>query len=119
MNEVLVKALFISLALTIALECGFFLMTGKRNKSDFLLVVMVNVMTNPAAVLLYWLAALYTVWNNIIICIFLELFAILAEGYCYLRRGREIGRPFAFSLAANIFSFGIAFIFQCIFKGVI
>ena len=112
MSADLIKSLIISLALTLSLECGFFYLTGKRNKSDLLLVVMVNILTNPAVVLLYWLAASYTFWNIKAVNVFLELFAVLAEGCCYLRYGREIRRPFVFSLAANAFSFGMAFLFQ-------
>jgi len=116
MGVELIKALFISLAMTVLLECGFFLLAGKRNKSDLLLVVLVNVLTNPAVVSFYWLAATYTAWNIIIVNVILESFAAVAEGYCYSRYGREIRRPYAFSLAANAFSFGLAFLLQHTFK---
>jgi len=129
MTLALLKSLGLSLALTIVLETGFFLLIGlvtrvkphcswsplcqgKRDKKDILLVVLVNVFTNPIVVLLYWLAVLYTDWNSIIILIPLELFAVLAEGCLYKKYGRGFRCPYLFSLAANIFSFGLGLLIQ-------
>lgn len=112
MNLSLFIALGISLASTLALEVGFFLIVGKRNKRDLLLVIMVNVLTNPAVVLLYWLAYLYTDWNATIVKIPLELAAILVEGIYYKKYGESFKRPFIFSLAANAFSFTIGAVAQ-------
>ena len=98
-------ALVISLAATIILEVGFFFLTGKRNKKDLLLVVLVNVLTNPAVVLIYWLSVLYADINGALIKAPLEALAVLVEGYYYKKYAREISRPLIFSLAANAFSF--------------
>ena len=115
MNRELIFALIISLILTIAFEAGFFLLTGKRNKKDLLLVVLANVLTNPVVVLLYWLILFYTGWSRImmnIIKIPLELFAVLTEGYYYKKYGRDFKHPYLFSIAANAFSFGIGILLQ-------
>ena len=112
MTRDLLIALVFSLALTLALEIGFFFLTGKRNKKDLLLVVMVNVLTNPVVVLLYWLAALYTTWNTTIVKIPLELFAFLTEGFYFRKYGQSFKRPFLFSLAANAFSFLLGILLQ-------
>ena len=112
MNCELLIALALSLALTLALEIAFFFLIGKRNKKDLLLVLLVNVLTNPVVVLLYWLAALYTDWDTSIIKIPLELFAILTEGLYYMKYGQSFKRPFFFSLAANAFSFSIGVLLQ-------
>ena len=111
-NSELLFALAVSLILTLALETGFFLLIGRRNKKDLLLVVLANIITNPAVVLLYWLAVLYTDWNHAIIKMPLEIFAVLTEGYYYGRYGKDFKHPYLFSVAANAFSFGIGFIFQ-------
>lgn len=112
MNRNLLIALGFSLALTLALEAGFFLLVGKRNKKDLLLVIMVNVLTNPAVVLLYWLAVLFTDWNTTIVKIPLEVAAVLVEGIYYKKYGESFKRPFIFSLAANAFSFTIGAVIQ-------
>ncbi|MCL1896486.1 MAG: hypothetical protein FWG03_08070 [Clostridiales bacterium] len=81
---------------------------------DLLLVVLVNVITNPVVVLLYWLAAAYTEWNAIIILIPLELFAVLFEGCYYKKYGKGFKRPYLFSAAANMFSFWMGMLIQSI-----
>jgi len=108
----MIRSLVISLILTVALESGFFLLTGKRDKKDLLLLVLVNVVTNPVVVLLYLLASFYTDWNLILVLIPLEIFAILFEGYCYNKYGREFKRPYVFSAAANIFSYWMGVLIQ-------
>ena len=112
MSGELLTALTVSLISTVALEAGFFLLAGKRNKKDLLLTVMVNIITNPAVVLLYWLAVLYTGWNRIVIKIPLELFAVFTEGYYYRKYGRDFKHPYLFSIATNAFSFGIGLLIQ-------
>lgn len=116
MNKDLLAALAFSLFLTLVLELGLFWLTGKRDKKDLLLVCLVNILTNPAVVLLYWLVALYTKLNNVIVVIVLELCAIVVEGYYYRNYGQEFPHPYGFSLAANIVSFGIGLLIQMLFK---
>ena len=112
LNKKIAIALIISLAITLLLETGFFFLVGKRNKKDLLLVIMVNVLTNPAVVLLYWLSVLYTDINSTAVKAVLELLAILIEGYYYRRYAQDFKRPFLFSFAANVFSFTIGVLIQ-------
>jgi len=105
-------SLALSLCLALVLECGFFFLTGKRHKKDLLLVILVNVLTNPIVVLSYWLAAHYTLWNRNLIKVFLELFAVLTEACYYKKYGQEFRHPLWFSIAANAFSFGIGVVVQ-------
>ena len=107
MSEAILKSLAISLALTVILEAGFFLLSGKRNKKDLLLVLLVNVLTNPIVVLLYWLTTLYTDLSATLAVIPLEIIAVFAEGHYFRKYGQEFKRPYLFSLAANAFSFTI------------
>ena len=111
----MVWSLIISLVLTILLETGFYLLVGKRNKKDLLLVMLVQVITNPVVVLSYWLAVLYTDWNRATIIIPLELFAVLTEGFYYKKYGQDFKRPYIFSTLANTFSFGTGLLLQKIF----
>jgi len=115
MERALLIALAISLAMTLVLESGFFLLTGKRNKKDLLLVLLVNVLTNPAVVLLYWLAVAYSGFNWIITIAVLEVLAVLTEGYIYKRHGQDFKRPYGFSLFANMFSYCTGVLLQMMF----
>ena len=112
MSGTLLTSLALSLVLTVALEAGFFLLTGKRGKKDIALLFLVNVLTNPVVVLSYWLAVLYTSWNSYAILIPLELFAVLTEGYYYKKYGSDFRRPYLFSTGANVFSFGTGVLIQ-------
>jgi len=112
MSGELLFSLGLSLMLTIGFEAGLFLLIGKRNKKDLLLLLLVNILTNPVVVLSYWLVALYTDWNLYIVLIPLELFAVLTEGYYYKKYGQSFKHPFLFSLAANAFSFGTGQLLQ-------
>jgi len=109
------KALVLSLVLTLVFEAGFFLLVGKRDKKDLLLLVMINMVTNPIVVSLYWLALLYGNFGRVAILIPLELFAVLTEGVYYKKYGRDFSRPYLFSAAANAFSFGAGELLQKIF----
>jgi len=112
MNEELIFALAISLILTLVLETGFFLLTGKRNRKDLLLVIMVNILTNPIVVLLYWLAFFYTSMSLVMVKAVLEVFAVLTEGHYYNKYGQSFNHPYLFSVAANTFSFGTGELLQ-------
>ena len=109
MIEQLWAALVISLVATIVLEAGFLWLMGKR---DLRSIVIANVLTNPAAVLLYWTARSYTDWNPILL---LELLVVLTEGYYYKKLGRGFKRPYLASAAANTFSFSVGELFQYFF----
>ena len=111
-NTALLTALAISLCLTLLFEVGFFLIIGKRNKKDLLLVILVNTLTNPLVVLIYWIAYHNTNWNTAIIKVPLEVFAVLTEGYIYKKYAQTIKRPFVFSLAANTISFTLGLLIQ-------
>jgi hypothetical protein len=104
-NNALLAALAISLGLTIVIEAAFFLIVGKRNKKDLLLLVLVNTLTNPVVVLLYWILHFNTNRNMTIVIIPLEFFAVLTEGVIYKKYAQSINRPFLFSLSANAFSY--------------
>ena len=115
MRGALLTSLAFSLALTIVLEVGFFLIIGKRDKKDLILLLSVNVLTNPVVVLSFWIAALYTEWNPVIVLIPLELLAVLTEGYYYKKYGRCFRHPYLFSLTANLVSFGVGELIQQLF----
>jgi hypothetical protein len=100
----LLTALGISLVLTLALELLFALVSGKRGK-DLALVCLVNVMTNPAVVLIYFLTVTYAALHPVAIKAVLEVIALLTEAFYYHKYGAGFRRPLLFSLGANAFSF--------------
>ena len=79
------------------------------------LVFLVNLLTNPAAVLCYYIFTVYTQMNILIIKIPIELVVILIEGLYYRKYASSIHKPFLFSASANIFSFGTGLILNAIF----
>ena len=114
-STALLASLGLSLALTIAFEASVFLLAGKNDKKDLLLLLLANVITNPIVVLSFWLAAWYTSWNTYIVLIPLELFAIITEGCIYKRYGNSFRRPFLFSFLANMASFWAGVLIQQLF----
>ena len=104
----------ISLPLTLVFEGLLFFLIGKRSKKDFQLLVLVNILTNPAVVFLFWISVYYFFLNKVIITVLLESAAILVEAFCYRRYGETFRHPFLFAIAANIFSYGMGFLLQTI-----
>ena len=89
----------ISLLLTLVIELPLAHFMGIRGKIGFLLVVLVNVLTNPAAVLLCWLGLPQ-------IPVELGVFAVEAAVYFVFSRedGWEIGHPVWLSAGCNVVS---------------
>ena len=117
MSTTVLISLALSLLATLVLESGFYLLICKLrlvklDKKDLLLLVLVNVITNPVVVLSYWLVVIYTSWDIRLVLILLELFAVITEGWYYKKYGNNFRRPFLFSLAANVFSYGVGAVVQ-------
>lgn len=100
-----VGTLLISLFLTLALETLFCLAVRLRGARNFTLVILVNILTNPAVVLLNRLLGRIPALPHALIITVLELAAILVEALYYRSRGENIKHPFALSFGANAFSF--------------
>lgn len=88
----------ISLGLTLLLELPFVYLWGLRNRHDLTLAVLVNVLTNPAAVFLHTLG---------IPALPLEAAVVAVEGICYRFRGEHIRHPWRLALWVNVFSYGV------------
>ncbi len=99
------KSLGISLVLTLALESLWYLLVGVRGYSNFLLCLLINLLTNPPLVLCVLLMRLFfrgAIWPYTL-C--LECAAVLVEGLCLRAFGESIKRPYLLSLSANAFSY--------------
>ena len=108
----LVISLVVSFVLTLALESSFFLVIGKRNRKDLLLLLLVNIITNPVVVLTYNILVFNIGFNRVLVIIPLEILAVLTEGFYYKKYGCDFKRPYLFSLSANAFSYFSGLILQ-------
>lgn len=95
----------LSLGLTLLLELLIARLCRLRGR-DYLLVVLVNILTNPAVVYLDMVCAAWMPNGRDLWQIPLEAAAILTEGWCYARFARSVRRPWMFALVANAFSYG-------------
>jgi len=103
MGSGLLTSLVISLVLTILLEEIFAVTVGIRDKRDLILIGLVNVVTNPFVVLVYYLAVLYTSISLLLIIILLEIIAVFVEALYFKNYGKTFRHPFLFSLSAKLF----------------
>lgn len=107
MGAYIIETMMISLLLTLLVEELFLLAVGIRKKEDLLLVLLVNVLTNPMVVFLYQAADYYLMVDMRIVTVFLETAAILVEAGYYAKYSRSIRQPLLISAAANLLSYGI------------
>lgn len=95
----------VSLGLTLLLELLVARLCRLRGR-DYLLVILVNILTNPAVVYLDMVCAAHFPNGRDLWQIPLEAAAILVEGWCYTKYAHSVRRPWTFALVANVFSYG-------------
>ncbi len=97
-----------SLALTLVLE-SCYAVFWRVGKQDMLLVVLANLLTNPAVVLCH--RGAMTMWpaGLAVVTLALELAAVGTEGYLYHTRS-SLKHPWFFSVGANAVSYGIGYL---------
>lgn len=107
MTGYLLEMFGISLGLTLLIELPIGMVMGLRGKKYLLLMILVNVLTNPAAVLLCWLGVPQ---------IPVELAVFLVEAGVYYRFSKEgdwnIKQPILLALVANVVSWGSGILIQ-------
>lgn len=108
MAKELLVSLGISLGLTVILEELFALLWGLRGR-NLGLVALMNVMTNPAVVTIWFLARHMLHWNGPWLVLLLEALVVVAEGLCC--RG-QIKHPWLFTLLVNLFSYSMGQLIQ-------
>lgn len=102
----------VSLGLTLLLELPVAYYWGLRSRHDLTVAVLVNVLTNPAVVLLNGLLSATPWWA---VQLPLEAATIAVEGFCYRHCGENICRPYLLSLCANCISYGAGLVLNAIF----
>ena len=106
----LLASMAAALALTLCFELLFALVWGVRKKG-LLLVILMNLLTNPAVNLL-WFLAWQIGWSSPLLLLGLEIMVVLIEGLCC--RGM-IRRPWLFALSINVFSYTMGELVQYLF----
>ena len=106
MVSYLVRMFGISLMLTLMTELAAAYAVGVRTGKNMLLVVLVNVLTNPAAVLCNWLCRMYLPdYHRIPVQLVIETVVVMVEAFVYCRfakdESRQIKRPVLLAFAAN------------------
>ena len=96
----MLMALALSLTLTLLLEGALALLWGVKDRRDWLLLLAVNVVTNPIVVSLHRLLG-----GGLWLTAGLEAFAVITEWLAYRKWGRDTRPAFLFSLCANGFSY--------------
>ncbi len=109
MLTMLLPALGVSLALTLILESLFGLIWGVKGRRDWLLLLAVNVVTNPIVVTLHYCVSSAPVFTAV-----LEVAAVLAEWLAYRKWGKSLRPAFLFSLCGNAFSYFSGLLFNLI-----
>ena len=104
----LLHAILAALAMTLVLELVFALAWGVR-KEGLLVVALMNLMTNPAANVLYYFGVQLLGWPPLWLTLALEAAVVATEGICC--RG-IIRRPWLFALLVNLFSYGVGALIQ-------
>ena len=99
MNEMFLK-LVISLLLTLVTEFPVAFLFQAKGK-DLLLVFLVNILTNPAVVLVSTLTG-----DRVSLQMILEGMAILAEGFYYNKYSTYMRKGFLCSFCCNLVSYG-------------
>ena len=99
----------VSLGLTIIIECSVARVWGLKSRKEMLLVLLVNILTNPAAVFCVWICNGYlgSDFSFLYQCI-VEFVVVVVEGEVYSSFAREEGwnikKPLQFSIIVNMIS---------------
>lgn len=115
----MIRALAISLVLTFLLELFVAWIMGIRTRESIILILLVNILTNPAAVYLsYLLAELNPAVNPLVLQVPVEIVVLFAEAFIYKTFSKHeeysLKRPILYAFAANAFSWGIGVILNFI-----
>lgn len=107
--------LLISLGLTLVLELAFAFLWGIRKKDSLWLLILINIATNPPAVLLHFLLVRQLLLSSVFSVLLIESVVVLSEWLLLKHNTKAISRPFLFSLLANLFSYctGLAILHFC------
>lgn len=100
-----IETLILSLSLSWLIETLVFLVLGIRKRKDLLLLAVLNLLTNPVTVTIYYLQPFHFGFLSWSIQIVLEILVILTEGSLLCKCMESKKNPWLASLAANGISY--------------
>lgn len=107
MSKILLEMFVVSLALTLVMELPIAWLMGLRSRRLMVLAALVNILTNPAAVLLHWLGVPQ---------IPIEIAVVAVEAAVYLWFSKDekwnIPRPIMLAVTANLISWIVGLLLQ-------
>lgn len=104
--------MLICLICTIIIETTIGYLLGIKDKKDLIVIILVNIMTNPLVTSIStYFNVEYSQKARIISLIFLELFAFISEGYIYKKTLKYNKKnPYIISMILNICSYTLGLI---------
>ena len=100
------EILLISLGMTLVLELAYAWLWGVKGK-DFIVITVMNILTNPLVVLWHHYTADRGIWINTVLP---ELAAVIAEVLLLMRFGKPVQKPVSLGICINLFSYFVGFI---------
>ncbi len=101
----------VSLFLTLVIEEIIAGLWGLCGKKYFWLIFLVNTVTNPLAVLSYWIYGIYGSGNSLWVQVVIEIGVVLTEAWIYRAFAKDdkwsIRRPIWLAFVSNAVSWGI------------
>lgn len=95
-----------SLGMTLILELAYAWLWGVKGK-DFVVVILMNILTNPLVVLWHYTFLDLGIWINTVLP---ELAAVITEILLMVRFGKSIQKPVSLGICINLFSYFVGFI---------
>jgi len=108
----MLSSLALSLLLTLLFEVLFALAWGLHGKRELAIVVLVNILTNPAVVLLYTFSVSLWGINPVVATLILECMAVVVEWLYYRSCSYQLKRPLIFAFLANAISYSAGHLIQ-------
>ena len=97
----------ISLSLTFVFELIYALCWKIWGKREILLVVLVNVITNPIVVFSFYMNYKFQWIDAVLLTVVMEVAAVVVEALLYKKYSRKITHPWWFALGINVFSYTV------------
>ena len=109
----MIQSLTLSLTLTLIIELLFSFILGLRNKEDFKIIILANIITKPVVVYITNLTALFTDSKMYILIVLLMEFSACIVEYIIYKKHLNLSKSMAFTLSLinNIASFSTGIIF--------
>ena len=103
----MLTALAVSLALTLLVELDAALVYGVRSRYDLLVTCLVNVITNPLAVMSYLLLTRFTSLGPWAVKLPIEVLVLLSETLLFRKFAETVKKPLLYAAVLNIVSFSV------------